>query len=198
MEIQLNPLEQWWTFWSLQWYSLLWYVCHGFITIALELVRFANSQLKPLNKSTVSKFVLQKAQRCCIARIISSWWNESVLVNTHFFSRHSKGLGFRFVAIRFGAVVSLGYAESIHMIIWKDGFHLVQKETWIHFIYKSSTKITYFFFIVDGKVPKTFQNSLVHFGLNTMKSANICIGRPVLLTSLNGKQEVRVLFVSLG
>ncbi|KAM6147929.1 ATPase family gene 2 protein homolog A [Erethizon dorsatum] len=42
----------------------------------------------------------------------------------------------------------------------------------------------------DAKVPKTFQNSLVHFGLNTMKSANICIGRPVLLTSLNGKQEV--------
>lgn len=43
---------------------------------------------------------------------------------------------------------------------------------------------------VDGKVPKTFQNSLVHLGLNTMKSANICIGRPVLLTSLDGKQEV--------
>ncbi|XP_005386812.1 PREDICTED: spermatogenesis-associated protein 5 isoform X2 [Chinchilla lanigera] len=42
----------------------------------------------------------------------------------------------------------------------------------------------------DAKVPKTFQNSLVHLGLNTMKSANICIGRPVLLTSLNGKQEV--------
>ncbi|XP_062963904.1 ATPase family gene 2 protein homolog A isoform X2 [Cynocephalus volans] len=42
----------------------------------------------------------------------------------------------------------------------------------------------------DGKVPKTFQNSLVHFALNTMKSANICIGRPVLLTSLDGKQEV--------
>ncbi|KAM4811873.1 ATPase family gene 2 protein homolog A isoform 6-T6 [Urocitellus parryii] len=43
---------------------------------------------------------------------------------------------------------------------------------------------------VDGKVPKTFQNSLVHLGLSTMKSANICIGRPVLLTSLEGKQEV--------
>ncbi|KAM5255958.1 ATPase family gene 2 protein homolog A isoform 2-T2 [Ctenodactylus gundi] len=42
----------------------------------------------------------------------------------------------------------------------------------------------------DAKVPKTFQNSLVHLGLNTMKSANICIGRPVLLTSLSGKQEV--------
>lgn len=43
---------------------------------------------------------------------------------------------------------------------------------------------------MDGKVPKTFQNSLVHLGLSTMKSANICIGRPVLLTSLGGKQEV--------
>uniref|UniRef100_A0A8C3X7M4 ATPase family gene 2 protein homolog A n=1 Tax=Catagonus wagneri TaxID=51154 RepID=A0A8C3X7M4_9CETA len=42
----------------------------------------------------------------------------------------------------------------------------------------------------DDKVPKTFQNSLVQLGLNTMKSANICIGRPVLLTSLEGKQEV--------
>ncbi|KAF3818653.1 hypothetical protein GH733_012070, partial [Mirounga leonina] len=31
----------------------------------------------------------------------------------------------------------------------------------------------------DDKVPKTFQNSLVQLGLNTMKSANICIGRPV-------------------
>uniref|UniRef100_A0A8C7BC22 vesicle-fusing ATPase n=1 Tax=Neovison vison TaxID=452646 RepID=A0A8C7BC22_NEOVI len=42
----------------------------------------------------------------------------------------------------------------------------------------------------DDKVPKTFQSSLVQLGLNTMKSANICIGRPVLLTSLDGKQEV--------
>ncbi|XP_021537149.1 ATPase family protein 2 homolog isoform X1 [Neomonachus schauinslandi] len=42
----------------------------------------------------------------------------------------------------------------------------------------------------DDKLPKTFQNSLVQLGLNTMKSANICIGRPVLLTSLDGKQEV--------
>ncbi|OBS69698.1 hypothetical protein A6R68_01760, partial [Neotoma lepida] len=50
--------------------------------------------------------------------------------------------------------------------------------------------VTNFLEKVDGKVPKTFQNSLVHLGLNTMKSANICIGRPVLLTSLGGKQEV--------
>ncbi|XP_075399956.1 ATPase family gene 2 protein homolog A isoform X1 [Tenrec ecaudatus] len=42
----------------------------------------------------------------------------------------------------------------------------------------------------DDKVPKTFRNSLVQFGLSTMKAADICIGRPVLLTSLDGKQEV--------
>lgn len=30
-----------------------------------------------------------------------------------------------------------------------------------------------------------------------MKSANICIGRPVLLTSLDGKQEVKVLILFL-
>ncbi|XP_030740650.1 ATPase family protein 2 homolog [Echinops telfairi] len=42
----------------------------------------------------------------------------------------------------------------------------------------------------DDKVPKTFRNSLVQFGLSTMKAADICIGRSVLLTSLDGKQEV--------
>ncbi|XP_012877565.1 PREDICTED: spermatogenesis-associated protein 5 [Dipodomys ordii] len=45
-------------------------------------------------------------------------------------------------------------------------------------------------FIADVRVPKAFQNFVVHLGVNTMKSANICIGRPVLLTSLKGKQEV--------
>ncbi|XP_033071076.1 ATPase family protein 2 homolog isoform X1 [Trachypithecus francoisi] len=50
--------------------------------------------------------------------------------------------------------------------------------------------VTNFLEKVDDRIPKTFQNSLIHLGLNTMKSANICIGRPVLLTSLNGKQEV--------
>ncbi|TEA41787.1 hypothetical protein DBR06_SOUSAS2410028, partial [Sousa chinensis] len=54
----------------------------------------------------------------------------------------------------------------------------------------NSAKIIFFSFLVDDKVPKAFQNSLVQLGLNTMKSANICIGRPVLLTSLDGKQEV--------
>ncbi|XP_077790144.1 ATPase family gene 2 protein homolog A isoform X3 [Podarcis muralis] len=42
----------------------------------------------------------------------------------------------------------------------------------------------------DDKVPKSYRRSLVQLALNNMKLANICIGRPVLLTSKNGKQEV--------
>ncbi|XP_059578071.1 ATPase family gene 2 protein homolog A isoform X5 [Alligator mississippiensis] len=42
----------------------------------------------------------------------------------------------------------------------------------------------------DDNIPKTYRNTLVQLGLNSMKSANICIGRPVLLTSEDGKQEV--------
>ncbi|XP_034968808.2 ATPase family gene 2 protein homolog A isoform X1 [Zootoca vivipara] len=42
----------------------------------------------------------------------------------------------------------------------------------------------------DDKVPKSYRTSLVQLALNNMKLANICIGRPVLLTSKNGKQEV--------
>uniref|UniRef100_A0ABM5GJD7 vesicle-fusing ATPase n=1 Tax=Pogona vitticeps TaxID=103695 RepID=A0ABM5GJD7_9SAUR len=42
----------------------------------------------------------------------------------------------------------------------------------------------------DEKVPRMYRRSLVQLALNNMKLANICIGRPVLLTSKNGKQEV--------
>ncbi|XP_013915267.1 PREDICTED: spermatogenesis-associated protein 5 isoform X1 [Thamnophis sirtalis] len=42
----------------------------------------------------------------------------------------------------------------------------------------------------DDKVPKIYRGSFVQLALNTMKLANICIGRPVLLTNTNGKQEV--------
>uniref|UniRef100_A0A8C8SX37 ATPase family gene 2 protein homolog A n=1 Tax=Pelusios castaneus TaxID=367368 RepID=A0A8C8SX37_9SAUR len=42
----------------------------------------------------------------------------------------------------------------------------------------------------DDKVPKMYRRILVQLGLNNMKSANICIGRPVLLTGTDGKQEV--------
>ncbi|KAJ7326985.1 hypothetical protein JRQ81_016744 [Phrynocephalus forsythii] len=42
----------------------------------------------------------------------------------------------------------------------------------------------------DEKIPRTYRRSVVQLALNNMKLANICIGRPVLLTSNNGKQEV--------
>ncbi|XP_062992503.1 ATPase family gene 2 protein homolog A isoform X2 [Elgaria multicarinata webbii] len=42
----------------------------------------------------------------------------------------------------------------------------------------------------DDKVPKMYRTSLVQLALSNMKSVGICIGRPVLLTSKNGRQEV--------
>ncbi|XP_070804727.1 ATPase family gene 2 protein homolog A [Pituophis catenifer annectens] len=42
----------------------------------------------------------------------------------------------------------------------------------------------------DDKVPKIYRGSFVQLALNNMKLGNICIGRPVLLTSKNSKQEV--------
>uniref|UniRef100_A0A3P8V3J7 AFG2 AAA ATPase homolog A n=1 Tax=Cynoglossus semilaevis TaxID=244447 RepID=A0A3P8V3J7_CYNSE len=43
----------------------------------------------------------------------------------------------------------------------------------------------------DDKTPKSCRSSLAQLGLNSMKAANVCIGRPVLLTSPTG-QEVCV------
>ncbi|XP_062902608.1 ATPase family gene 2 protein homolog A [Mobula hypostoma] len=42
----------------------------------------------------------------------------------------------------------------------------------------------------DEKVPKACRRCLAQMGLNNMKQANICIGRPILLTSAAGRQEV--------
>ncbi|XP_075961344.1 ATPase family gene 2 protein homolog A isoform X2 [Anarhichas minor] len=42
----------------------------------------------------------------------------------------------------------------------------------------------------DDKTPKSCRSALVQLGLNSMKSASVCIGRPVLLTSPTGRQEV--------
>ncbi|KAM4621933.1 ATPase family gene 2 protein homolog A [Polymixia lowei] len=42
----------------------------------------------------------------------------------------------------------------------------------------------------DDKTPKRCRSSLAQLSLNSMKAANICIGRPVLLTSTTGQQEV--------
>uniref|UniRef100_A0A669PZY8 Spermatogenesis associated 5 n=1 Tax=Phasianus colchicus TaxID=9054 RepID=A0A669PZY8_PHACC len=42
----------------------------------------------------------------------------------------------------------------------------------------------------DDKIPKMFRRALAQLSLNGMKAANICIGRPVLLTAAGGRQEV--------
>ncbi|XP_076595146.1 ATPase family gene 2 protein homolog A [Chaetodon auriga] len=42
----------------------------------------------------------------------------------------------------------------------------------------------------DDKTPKSFRSTLAQLSLNSMKSASVCIGRPVLLTSPTGQQEV--------
>nr|XP_033794515.1 ATPase family protein 2 homolog isoform X2 [Geotrypetes seraphini] len=45
-------------------------------------------------------------------------------------------------------------------------------------------------FLGEDKVPRACRSFLVQLGLNSMKSTNICIGRPVLLTSAERRQEV--------
>ena len=50
----------------------------------------------------------------------------------------------------------------------------------------------------DDKVPKMLRRALAQLSLSSMKSANICIGRPVLLTSADGRQEVRLFLVPTG
>ncbi|XP_072261900.1 ATPase family gene 2 protein homolog A isoform X2 [Pyxicephalus adspersus] len=42
----------------------------------------------------------------------------------------------------------------------------------------------------EDKVPKSYRSSFVQLGLTSMKLADLCIGRPVLLTSTDGRQEV--------
>ncbi|KGL83362.1 Spermatogenesis-associated protein 5, partial [Tinamus guttatus] len=50
----------------------------------------------------------------------------------------------------------------------------------------------------DDKVPKMLRRVLVQLSLNSMKSASICIGRPVLLTSAAGRQEVCTAWPTAG
>ncbi|NWI41212.1 SPAT5 protein, partial [Picathartes gymnocephalus] len=42
----------------------------------------------------------------------------------------------------------------------------------------------------DYKVPKMLRRALAQLSLSSMKSADLCIGRPALLTSVDGRQEV--------
>ncbi|XP_075056209.1 ATPase family gene 2 protein homolog A [Mixophyes fleayi] len=54
----------------------------------------------------------------------------------------------------------------------------------------SMLKVTDFLEKVEDKVPKAYRCSFIQLGLNSMKSAELCIGRPALLTSQDGRQEV--------
>uniref|UniRef100_H3BVT2 vesicle-fusing ATPase n=1 Tax=Tetraodon nigroviridis TaxID=99883 RepID=H3BVT2_TETNG len=56
----------------------------------------------------------------------------------------------------------------------------------------SSNSFTVIDFIdkADDKTPKSCRSSLVQMSLNSMKAAGVCIGRPVLLTSDAGHQQV--------
>ncbi|XP_062477640.1 ATPase family gene 2 protein homolog A isoform X4 [Pezoporus occidentalis] len=50
----------------------------------------------------------------------------------------------------------------------------------------------------DDKVPNMLRRDLAQLSLSSMKSANVCIGRPVLITSANGRQEVCTAWPTTG
>lgn len=50
----------------------------------------------------------------------------------------------------------------------------------------------------DDKVPKMLRRALAQLSLSSMKSADLCIGRPALLTSADGRQEVRPFLVPMS
>ncbi|NXA06029.1 SPAT5 protein, partial [Sapayoa aenigma] len=50
----------------------------------------------------------------------------------------------------------------------------------------------------DDKVPKMLRRALAQLSLSSMKSAELCIGRPVLLTSADGRQEVCTAWPTTG
>uniref|UniRef100_A0A672UG34 ATPase family gene 2 protein homolog A n=1 Tax=Strigops habroptila TaxID=2489341 RepID=A0A672UG34_STRHB len=50
----------------------------------------------------------------------------------------------------------------------------------------------------DDKVPKMLRRALAQLSLSSMKSANVCIGRPVLITSADGRQEVCTAWPTTG
>ncbi|KAM6120325.1 LOW QUALITY PROTEIN: ATPase family gene 2 protein homolog A [Pterocles gutturalis] len=50
----------------------------------------------------------------------------------------------------------------------------------------------------DDKVPKMLRRALAQLSLSSMKAAGVCIGRPVLLTSAEGRQEVCTAWPTTG
>lgn len=66
-------------------------------------------------------------------------------------------------------------------------------KSWFHIIF------LFTFLTADDKTPKSCRLTLAQLSLNSMKSVGACIGRPVLLSSRAGQQEVSssLLFSSL-
>ncbi|XP_037992143.1 ATPase family protein 2 homolog isoform X2 [Motacilla alba alba] len=50
----------------------------------------------------------------------------------------------------------------------------------------------------DDKVPKMLRRALAQLSLSSMKSADLCIGRPALLTAADGRQEVCTAWPTTG
>ncbi|NWW13068.1 SPAT5 protein, partial [Oreocharis arfaki] len=50
----------------------------------------------------------------------------------------------------------------------------------------------------DDKVPKMLRRALAQLSLSSMKSADLCIGRPALLTTADGRQEVCTAWPTTG
>ncbi|NWI62187.1 SPAT5 protein, partial [Todus mexicanus] len=50
----------------------------------------------------------------------------------------------------------------------------------------------------DDKVPKMLRGTLAQLSLSSMKAANLCIGRPAVLTSADGRQEVCTAWPTTG
>nr|XP_021410640.1 ATPase family protein 2 homolog isoform X1 [Lonchura striata domestica] len=50
----------------------------------------------------------------------------------------------------------------------------------------------------DDKVPKMLRRALAQLSLSSMKAADLCIGRPALLTSADGRQEVCTAWPTTG
>uniref|UniRef100_A0A8C3VJ24 vesicle-fusing ATPase n=1 Tax=Catharus ustulatus TaxID=91951 RepID=A0A8C3VJ24_CATUS len=68
---------------------------------------------------------------------------------------------------------------------------------------RGEKKFCFFFFFLpktlgDDKVPKMLRRALAQLSLSSVKSAGLCIGRPALLTSADGRQEVCTAWPTTG
>lgn len=86
------------------------------------------------------------------------------------------------------------HLQIILSCIWEPFFHLgtlIQSKQFCSHITEGFDILLLFIFLAaDDKTPKSCRSTLAQLSLNSMKSAGVCIGRPVLLTSPTGQQEV--------